>query len=335
MRLRSIRIFALTLYVLLLLGAKELYCTEKKDLYQIVFIHIGPSLPPYIKTALAQARLFNEECPIVLIANAEAIKNFSSSSNISLVSCESLPLTDEHKTFQRETKFSDQINGGYLRYTSERFFYLYDYMIAYETESLFHLESDVLLYTDLKEPLSLFKQLYPGIATTFENEFKGIAGFVFIHRTEAMKKLVRYFIDKAPKRMNDMAVLGAFWREHSEVIDCLPMIMRQYFFDTIPKQSSQFLKRKLIFCNHIDEFISIFDGATIGVFFDGLDPAKGNFPTKVLIKQPFDPSLIDYRWIEDDKGRRIPYIIYKHEAYKINNLHIASKRLEKYTSEKL
>lgn len=69
----------------------------------------------------------------------------------------------------------------------------------------------------------------------------------------------------------------------------------------------------------------------MGVFLDGLDPEK-------VIYQPscrsfFSPPEIEYKWDLDEKGRRVPLAVYKNEVYFINNLHIASKRLERFTSK--
>ncbi len=296
--------------------------------HSIVCVHIGKSLPSYLEIALAQARLFNEECPIILIANEEALKGFESKSNITLVSCESLPLTPEHAEFQQRSKHLE----GYRRYTSERFLYIYDYMAATGAKNVFHIENDVMLYADLGELLPLFEAFYPGIAATFESRVKCVPGFVFISSREAMQKLAGYFAVLAHKAMWDMQVLGLFWKKYPQEIECLPMIMESYVQEETPKSfENRLLNRKMLHCSHIQEFGSIFDGAAIGVFFDGLDSAGGNFPPGHLMKGLFDASQLSYKWEVDEKGRKVPYATYGNETYRINNLHIASKRLGKFS----
>lgn len=227
-----------------------------------------------------------------------------------------------------------QFQEGYLRYTSERFLYLYDYMIAFKAKNVFHIENDVMLYVDLKELFPIFQRFYPGIATTFESEFKCIPGFMFIAQEKSMQKLAAFFAKNASKGLVDMKVLALFWKESQE-IDCLPMIMESYLQEHVPISfNNSLLKKKKRHCNHIEQFGSIFDGAAIGVFFDGLDPTKEDFPPGYLMKTLFDPSLLDYTWVTDEKGRKVPYAIYGDEIYRINNLHIASKRLELFTSQK-
>lgn len=297
--------------------------------YSLVFVHIGRTLPPYLEIALKQARLFNQECPLVLIANKEALESFNLDLDVQVVSCESLPQTTEHQEFLQRTKFSDQVFFGYKRYTSERFLYLYDYMKAFEVKNVFHLENDVMLYVDLQEIFSIFQRHYPGMGATFESESKCIPGFVFIADKRALQKLARHFVVNASKGVLDMQILASFGKNCKEEIDCLPMIMDSYLQDHF--QGACLEKRKS-HSKHIDEFGSIFDGASIGVFFDGLSADKGNFPPGYLMKKLFNPSLLDYKWEEDELGRKIPYAVYRGKSYKINNLHIASKRLERFTS---
>lgn len=294
----------------------------------IVFVHIGKQLPPHLEVALTQARTFNPKCPIILIANEDALKDTYIRSDILSISCESLPLTQEHLFFQNKTKLNDQCFGGYQRYTSERFMYLYDFMVFHGIDHVFHIENDVMLYVDLEKLLPIFLKHYHGIATTFESERKGIAGFVFINNASAMQKLAKYFVQTSPKAMNDMMILGAFWKQYKDVIDCLPMIMPSYFISDYQKLGNDLLKRKLQHTKHIAEFESIFDGAAIGVFLDGLNSTTAHFPPGYLMKALFNPSLITYTWKKDEYGRKVPYAQYGNEIYRINNLHIASKRLE-------
>jgi len=294
--------------------------------YTIVYVHIGERLPSYLNDSIEQARLFNPDCPIVLIANEIAVKNFFSDSHVSIITCESLTVTSEHQMFQKRTKLNQTVMDGFWRYTSERFLYLYDWMATNEIENVFHLENDVMLYVNLEELLPVFQKFYPGIAATFENDSKCIPGFVYVGNNTAMQKLAHCFAKYATKALTDMKLLAVFRKEQKkDVIDCLPLIMESYVME---KGSS----RKLPFCNHVNEFHSLFDGAAIGVHLDGMDPCKGPFPVGYKMKSLFDPSLLTYEWIDDEAGRRIPYATYGTETYRINNLHIASKRLHLFNS---
>lgn len=313
-------LFLLFFFSNLLLGATS-HC--------IILVHIGQTLPQGLETALVQARLFNPDCPIVLIANSQALHDFSSSEQITLVPCESLPCTLEHEQFLEQTKFK----AGYMRFTSERFLYLYDYMVAFDVKNVFHIENDVMLYADLGELLPIIQENYMGMATTFESNKRCIPGFVYIPNVDFMQKLAKAFIRQSSKRSSDMNVIGLFWNQHPEEIDCLPMIMNQYLVEQTPvSHENGLLKLMRRHSKHIDAFNSIFDGNAIGVFFDGLHPDKGNFPPGFLMKQLFNASKLSYKWEVDEKGRKVPFAIYGEECFRINNLHIASKRLERFSS---
>ncbi len=302
--------------------------------YHIVCVHIGKSIPSHLELALVQARLFNPNCPIVLLASEKALQDFSSCSGAFLIPLESLPKTPEHEEFRRKLKQKSKLTEGFWSYTIERFLYLYDYMVDCEVNHVFHIENDVLLYEDLGKLLPVFQEYYPGMAATFESESKGIPGFIFINKKESLQKFSALCSYRVFPGMSDMKILALFWKKYQEEIDCLPMIMESYLEDhTAFTSDNLLLRKKKRHSKHIAQFNSIFDGAAIGVFFDGLDPAKVDAPPGYLMKALFNPSDITYQWELDEKGRKVPYAVYGKDRYRINNLHIASKRLERFTSQ--
>ena len=174
----SSRRFFLQCIFLLQLAILSVSYASPQD-YSIVFVHIGPTLPAHLKTSLSQARLFNESCPIYLIANQEALIPKSDEldrEGITGIPCETLRKTPVHSAFCNSIKFPP----GFARYTSERFLYLYDFMEQYRRKNVFHLENDNMLYVDLEELLPIFQANYPGIAATFDNDERCIAGFMYI-----------------------------------------------------------------------------------------------------------------------------------------------------------
>lgn len=291
----------------------------------LVFVHIGDKLPSYLEISLTQARLFNKTSPIILIANERALQNYEGPLDVEMITCESLRPTPEHERFCLRTTLSATVGGGFWLYTSERFLYLYDYMVAYGVSDVFHLENDVMLYADVEEMLPLFHAHYRGIATTFESERKAIPGFVYIPNAQVMQMLAASFAAYATKAISDMNVIAAFWRkEGDEIIDCLPMMTKTYFYDY--PLHKEVIKKRLGHCKYVEEFHSIFDGAALGVFLDPSLSKKGN------MKALFDPALCAYEWLEDSEHRMVPHICYKNEKYRINTLHIPSKNLNLFRS---
>jgi len=300
------------------------------DSLSIVFVHVGPQLPPYASTSLDQARTFNPDCPIYLLASKQALNNFSQK-GIKTVAYNTIPFSKEHNLFCKQARQTDP----FWRYTSERFLYLYDFMLHYNLENVFHLENDVMLYADLRELLPLFQSHYPCIASTFDNEERCIPGFVYIPSIIKMKKLAKCFADYAPAQMNDMQIFGIFRKKYGErAIDILPIITPEYIADhPLRSPFGHVPVNKWTFCQNSDVFNSIFDAAALGQYLGGIDPILGtSVPGFINERCLFNPSYLTYEWIEDENNRKIPYAIYGGRQWRINNLHIHSKNLIPFKS---
>lgn len=302
--------------------------------YSIVFVHIGNKIPSYADVAMSQARLFNPNARIILLGSREALQRFSLLSdqeNIELCPYEDIPKSKLHEAYHNQCV---EISP-FWRYTSERFLYLWDWMRDTGSNHVFHLENDNMLYADLEPLLPHFQREYPGIGATFDNEDRCIPGFVWIADCNAMELLAQYFVKKAPERISDMYVIGSYRKERSaQWIDTLPIIMPSYH-DLYPLESPHHhtTHRPKAYSNHAELFQSIFDGAAIGQFLGGIDPIHAhNEPGFINESTLFNPSLLQYQWIQDEKERSVPYAVFQGQFYKIINLHIHSKRLQAFKS---
>ena len=306
--------------------------------YNIVFIHIGPSIPDYTSVALSQAGLFNPKCPIILVANQKALDNFHPvfrDMHYIPVACETLVKTQEHHEFVQKTTLNSTFREGFWKYASERFLVLHDLMQHYSLENVFHMEYDNLLYANLEELLPLFKNHYPGIAATFDNDERCIPGFIFFRHPSAMQKLAKYFAKLAEKGVNDMRIIARFKNEtNSESIGHLPIIMEKYVKKMpLSSTSGHTVENPYLFCNNSEPFNSIFDAAALGQFLGGIDPRnRPSIPGFINESCVFNASYLKYAWEFDSKGRKIPYALWDKKRYRINNLHIHSKRLKDFAS---
>ncbi|MFQ5677492.1 MAG: hypothetical protein ACE5G1_16505, partial [bacterium] len=129
----------------------------------------------------------------------------------------------------------------------------------------------------------------------------------------------------------DMALLGIFKDDYgSDNIDALPIIHENYV-STRPlvSRKGHTVQDKNKYCQNIDLFQSIFDAAALGQYLGGADPANGpSKPGFINESCVFNPSLLTFEWIYDEQGRRVPYATFENKRYRINNLHIHSKKLE-------
>ena len=125
--------------------------------YTIVFVHIGKEIPKHVNNSTKQARLFNKDARIILLGSKQGLKSFlhlKENYNIELCPYENIKTSSIHKKFTKSCK----VNHGFLRYTSERFLYLWDLIDAYDLENVFHLENDNMLYANLKTLIPIFKK---------------------------------------------------------------------------------------------------------------------------------------------------------------------------------
>ncbi len=305
--------------------------------YSIVFVHIGPTLPDYLPIAIAQARLFNRECPIYLIGNKKAFQSalFSLDENVQCVYCETLKSSKSHETFREKSKLSRHVWQGFVMFASERFFYLEELIRQYALEDVFHLENDVMLYADLKHLLPTFHTHYAGkIGATFDNESRCVPGFVYISELKPLTQLVLFMAEKAKAGKNDMEILHAFKITCNRLyIDHLPIVMPEYGYP-LKNALGASTKHQERFSQHFTEFQSIFDAAALGQYLGGVSPRNTAQPTPGFINEGclFNPSVFSYDWKRDAEDRLVPFILYQEAEYPINNLHIHSKNLTPFFS---
>lgn len=306
--------------------------------YSIAFVHIGRQLPNYLYIAIEQARLFNPAADIYLVANKVAIteENSKALENISakVVFCENLRKSVSHKKFLQSSILDTSFREGFWRNATERFYYLEELIVQHDLKNVFHLENDNMLYVDLSSLISTFSH-YKGIAAVFDNDDRCIPSFLYVAQSTALTKLVEFCAQKAKSGHNDMEIIALFKKVNKEeVIDCLPIVVPAYKNKFgLRSPSGKVVAYDAMYYKYIDEFDSIFDAAAIGQYLGGLDPIHGE-KTVGFINESciFNPSFFSYEWITDNQNRKVPFAVFEGKKFRINNLHIHSKRLISFKS---
>ena len=331
------KLFGYTLFIFLTQSCQKTSPSLPKS--SIVFIHLGPSLPPYLSTAITQARLFNPTLPIYLLANERTLRHTPkefASAQVQLIPCESLLRSDAHKQFLTQCTFNKKFREGFWIFTKERFFYLASFMKEYKLSSVFHFESDVMLYTDLNELLPIFQKNYAHkIGATIDNDHRCIPGLFYVADSRVAELFTKFMAQKKYQSANDMQVLAAFYKEYrGQWMDSLPILMPEYAqeHELISQKGSPGMNKE-DFYRHFEEFNSIFDAAALGQYLGGIDPRNGDsIPGFINEECVFNAENFQFEWIEDHLARKVPWILYQDKAYKINNLHIHSKNLKAFAS---
>jgi hypothetical protein len=308
--------------------------------YSIIFVHIGKELPVFAYESLYQARLFNKDCSIFLLANRQALEksNLKQLQNLMItpIALESLQISDDHKKFLKKSTLSTSFREGFWLYASERFMYLADFANAYEEEDLIHLETDVMIYADFSKLLSVLRNKYRGLGLTLDNDNRCIPSIVYFRNKNMVKQVAHYFAEKAALGKTDMEILAMFHQENfgSDLVNTLPVIMPEYYkqfgFLSAKGHKTQFHQ---IYYNNIDEFGGVFDACAIGQYLGGIDPRNG-FSAAGFINESslYNCSLLNFYWIFDSENRHIPYVEFNGKSYTIYNLHIHSKNLTAFSS---
>ncbi len=305
----------------------------------IVFIHLGSKLPPYVPTAIANARLFNPDSPIYLVANSVALLPFSRTLKPMGVSCiahETLGQSALHAAFIDRSRPYRIYREPFWRYSLERFFVLYDLMQEHKLTDVIHLENDVMLYCELDELMPCFQAHYQNkIGATFDNDGRCIAGFVYIATQPPLAALLEFINHQLRTQTYDMFYLAEFRRNHGGVhIDNLPIVSSFYAneHELITPQGHRAVDAAPYF-RHFAQFNSIFDAAALGQYLGGIDPIHGaSQPGFINESCVFNPAAFQYEWVSDARGRRVPYLNDQGRKCRINNLHIHSKNLQPFRS---
>jgi hypothetical protein len=311
----------------------------------LIFVHIGAELPPWLSPVLRQARLFNG-CPIYLVAEAAALRgpSWPVELGVTPVEVEALGHSTAHAEFQRLSRFDRGFRDGFWSRTTERFFLLESAMAQLRLGNVVHLENDVMLYADLDEMSPALGRLYPGIAATFDNDERGVPGFVFIADLAAISRLTAFIIARfhALNRpataqrwahVNDMWLLGQFRGEGRVAVDHLPIVTPDYP-GTLRSRLGHVPADPSCYSRHFGELKAVFDAASLGQYLGGVDPRNVPQPTVGFINEScvFDPRRSGIRMLRDEAGRKVPRIETASGLHRVANLHIHCKATAAFSS---
>ena len=320
----------------------------------VVFVHLGDNALPCIFTTMQQARYLNPDSGVYLLTDRSAYNLFSTrylgwltQERIELINMESVPITEQHLTFREINKIDLSLFGGFWSYALERFFYLFDFVKHRNLENVVHLESDSMLYVDLKELLPLFAKLGTRVAAPFQSTVGCIPCFVFIKDTHSFTPLIEHILSeieaytgtRAHIDVNDMQTLASFYRKFgASHMTPLPVLMAEYGHHH-SKRESNFAPDNTTSLDFLSMNAPLFDGylfdaAALGVFANGNDrryfPQNG--PGIIHYRSLFDPGYFSFYWGKDAKNRSVPSLSFQGKSYRIVNMHFHSKMPEGHTS---
>ena len=226
----------------------------------IVFVCLGPGLPAYLVENLLRTRKLFPSSQVVLITDVfrkcKKLKDLQQY----LVSDLSKNYDSVLKSIGRDASF----RSGFWQYTILRYFALYEFLLAHKKNSLLYIESDVWISQNF--PIKKFTGLNR-ILLPFSTETQGVASTLFIPNVEIAKVFID-FISKDLKQnpeATDNDILGrCLTFLDDKVIGVLPS-----YIPTNESVSESFRDQTI---KNLNFFDGIFDAASWGQYFTGLDP---------------------------------------------------------------
>lgn len=303
----------------------------------IVFVHLGPKLPTYLPTAIAQAKLFNPESPIYLAASQVALLQCRELQGVIRVPYEMLTQSTQHETFISQARLYRVYREPFWRYSLERFFVLHELMQEHQLTDVIHLENDVMLYRDMNELIPTLHAHYAGqLGITLDNDTRCIAGLVYVARPEPLAKFLDLVISRLRTQSYDMFYLAQFHAVEPWSAQQLPILPQSYAMSyELVNPQGQRAKDSTPYWRYAKEFGGIFDAAAIGQYLGGIDPIHGKDTVGFVNEcSVFNPSRVEITWQRDTQGRLVPYLRCGNESCRINNLHIHSKNLAAFSSQR-
>ena len=122
----------------------------------LIQIHIGKNLPDYIYDSIYQSLLVNSDFNLYVLIDSDLVETFNKKIKlfnidttfvkvVQLFECEKV---NKYNNYIKKFNLQSFRDSFWISTTS-RFFYIEEFMIKYNIESLFHSENDVMLYRDL------------------------------------------------------------------------------------------------------------------------------------------------------------------------------------------
>lgn len=255
----------------------------------VVYVHIGESLPECLYDSLYQTLLINKHsCKVYIIINDSQISTFTDTinnfaldtftdnffwQNVIQVIPRSIILDRLHED-KYYTKYIEIMNNkhnkldsfrdGFWISTTARFFYIKTLMQALNIQDLFHIENDIMMY-------ETFSQIY-SVTNTREDKIwmvqdapnrvvPSILYFPSYNSLDVLTQFITESLDKTNAFINDMDILGRFTHKH--------------VFNTIPNDQL------------------LFDGAAIGQYIGGVD-TRNIQQTKDIRTLMFDNPTVGF-----------------------------------------
>lgn len=288
----------------------------------ILFVHSGENAPPnYLTNALDIAGKVASNSFIYVLINQLHIGDLRRSlgeevlQKIEFVAIEEIPQSENTAHFQANATLDRSFRNGFWFSASYRFFLIADFMRSRDLENFIHLENDVVLYFDPTEKLDSFRD-FARFSVPLDR-VRAIPGVVWIKDADIADELTQFIAMRSDA--NDMDALGAFAMRADLGAKALPTVPLGY-----ANAKGMDLAR---YCQGLEEFGGIFDGAAIGQYIGGVHWMNDPADTRFFVNESSDFHVGDCSFSWEYGINRSPSLVFDGVATKVLAVHAHSKDL--------
>jgi hypothetical protein len=264
--------------------------------------YVYKGVPEYANLSINQTKHFLQTQPI-LIENEIVNKEYASEVNEFFLLC--------------KQNFPSFYKDPFWFLTLARLYIVYLYCKKHNITKFIHLEYDNLIYSDLK----VLDPLPSSIYFTRVGPFCSSAGFVYCNSLDHFEKFINKVIQLIKKgektirtftqydHLSEMIMIDLIHTHTTDVMSYLPIL---------PFGTGN---------DNFDKLNVLFDGASYGQFLGGTNNGhdKGWYGTHQYVGVEIAQKTLEVTF--EDKA---PYVVFDNKKIPILNLHVHSKKLEKF-----
>lgn len=272
----------------------------------LILVHIGNNFPEYINDCISMIKSVSQVDIHILISKIHfnKIKH-----NILRFALEDIPPSSQTILFEERSKLDSYFRGGFFKYATMRFFYIYDYMALMNLTDVFHIENDVVIYMNFLDKLEQFRE--KSMWCIMDSPTRCIPSFLYFKNSSIILRLLNTCIRHSSIGSNDMFALGEFRNNNINEVGNLPICGS--YADLI---DPMFYKEAI-------RFGCIFDAAAVGQFIGGIDPRNDSKNSIGFINET---CIVKCNKVKIEWQDMKPYL----NGMPLVNLHIHSKDLKRW-----
>lgn len=310
----------------------------------IVLTHSGTRpIPEYTVDCVEQIRLFSD-IPVFFICSREKEIPERLEEIARIVFIEDMPVSERHLRFFRKLSSFRANFDNFFQHATERFFIIDEAMSCLNLKNVIHMENDIMLYEDAAKLLDKIREIYDDITVPRMTEQFCMATVMYIPDRDRMGHFLDYVLahildrksNDVNKKTNDMIMLADYLREKGK--NALPLINKGYIdeYGLVNSKGEKAPEEYLYdYFGYTENFGGFFDPQPIGQYLGGTDRKPKGVANNAGYSNEYsyiDVSKLDIRWKQLGE-RCVPVLIWKDREYRIYNLHVHCKELNRFRSD--